>query len=58
VSAIGGRRKAGRGRGRKTWLECVRRDIKEMGLWIHDSRDRQIGKVKFCQTSEPCKHKN
>jgi len=34
--------KAGRGRGRNAWLECVRRDMRELGLGVDDARDRQI----------------
>ena len=45
------------GRGRKTWLECVNRDMKEMGLRVDDARERQVwrGKI-FGETSKPCKH--
>jgi len=33
--------KAGRERerGKKTWLECVRRDVKEQGLKVDDARE-------------------
>jgi len=30
--------KAGRERGRKTWLECVRKDVKELGLKVDAAR--------------------
>jgi len=30
--------KAGRERGRKTWLECVRKDVKELGLKVGAAR--------------------
>jgi len=39
--------KAGRGRGRKTWLHCIRRDMKELELKVDDFRDRQIWKGKI-----------
>jgi len=34
--------KAGRGRGRKAWLEFVRGDMKELGLRIDDAKVRQV----------------
>jgi len=39
--------KASRRRGRKTWLECVRRDMKELGLKVDNARDREIWKDKI-----------
>jgi len=36
--------KTGRGRGRRTWIECVSRVMKELGLRVDDSRDREIWK--------------
>jgi len=53
--------KSGRERGRKTWLECVRMDKKELGRRVDAAREGQVwrgkGEVKcFGQTSEPCKH--
>jgi len=31
--------KACRGRGKKTWLGCVRRDMKELGLRVDDAKE-------------------
>jgi len=36
--------KAGRGRGGKTWLECGRRYIKELGLRVGDNKERDDAK--------------
>ena len=48
--------KAGRGRGRKTWLECVKHDMKDLGLCVEDARDRGLWKGKiFGETSKPRK---
>ena len=47
----------GRGRGRKTWLQCVNRDMKGLGLRVEEAQDRQLGRRKiFGKTSEPCLH--
>jgi len=35
-------RRAGRGRGRMTWLECVRWDVEELELRVDDVRDGQV----------------
>ena len=32
--------KVGRGRSRKTWSECVKRDMKILGLKVEDTKDR------------------
>jgi len=34
--------KASRGRGMKAWLECVRGDMKELGMRVDDAKDRQV----------------
>jgi len=34
--------KAGRARSRKAWLECVRRDMKELRLRVDDIRNRGL----------------
>jgi len=34
--------RAGRGRGRMTWLECVRWDVEELELRVDDVRDGQV----------------
>jgi len=46
----------GRGRGRKTWLECVRSDMKDLNLRAVDAMDRELwrGKI-FSETSKPRK---
>ena len=46
----------GRGRGKKTWLECVRSDMKDLGLRAVDAKDRELwrGKI-FSETSKPRK---
>ena len=49
--------KVGRGRGRKTWLQCVTSDMKDLGLSVGEAQDRQLWKRKiFGETSEPCLH--
>ena len=48
--------KAGRGRSRKTWLECVRGDLKDFGLKVTDTKDKDNWRKEvFGKTSEPCK---
>ena len=32
--------KVGRGRGRKTWLQCVNSDMKDLGLRVGEAQDR------------------
>ena len=50
--------KEGKGRGRKTWLQCVNRDMKGLGLRGDDAQDKQLWRRKiFGETSEPCEHK-
>jgi len=56
VSAIVAESKAGSGRGKKTRLECVRRDMKELRLLVDDEQTRSLGGVNFEKTSEPHKH--
>jgi len=34
--------KASRERGRNTWLECVRRDVMELGMRVYDTEDSEI----------------
>ena len=49
--------KVGRGRGRKTWLQCVNSDMKDLGLRVEEAQDRQLWRRKiFGETSEPCVH--
>ena len=50
--------KVGRGRGRKTWLQCVNiSDMKDLGLRVGEAQDRQLWRRKiFGETSEPCMH--
>jgi len=48
--------KAGRGRCRKTWLECVKGDMKDLGVCRTDAKDRALWKVKILgKTSKPRK---
>jgi len=48
--------KAGRGRSRKTWLECVKGDMKDLGVCKADAKDRALWKVKILgKTSKPRK---
>jgi len=44
MSAVVVEGKAGRGRGRKTWIECVRRDVKDLGLM---TKTQRLEKIKF-----------
>src|SRR6267154_1949528 len=37
----------GRGRGRKTWLECVATDMKKSGLKKEDAQDRSLWSSKI-----------
>ena len=37
---VGGVR--GKGRDRKTWMECVKKDIKECGLKMEDAQNRPL----------------
>ena len=49
--------KVGKGRGRKTWLQCVNSDMKDLGLRVEEAQDRQLWIRKiFGETSEPCVH--
>ena len=48
--------KAGRGRGQKTWLECVNEDMRGLGICKADVKDRALWKAKILgKTSKPCK---
>ena len=45
--------KVGRGRGRKTSLQCVNSDMKDLGLSVEEAQDRQLWRRKiFGETSE------
>ena len=49
--------KVGKGRGRKSWLQCVNSDMKDLGLRVEEDQDRQLWRRKiFGETSEPCVH--
>ena len=39
LEVVGGARK---GRGRKTWMECVKKDMKECGLKKEDAQNRPL----------------
>lgn len=39
--------RVGQGRGRKTWIECVNGDMKEMGLSVEETQDRDLWKGIF-----------
>jgi len=48
--------KAGKGRSRKTWLECVKEDMKDFGLKVTDIRNKDDWRNEvFVKASEPCK---
>jgi hypothetical protein len=49
----------GRGRGRKTWKECVEADMKMLGLKREDAQDRVSWRQAICGgPSDPCQHGN
>jgi len=49
--------KTGRGRGVKSWLQCVRSYMKELGLTVDDVKGTQVWKgTIFDETSDSCKH--
>ena len=49
--------KVDRGRGRKTWLQCVDSDMKDLGLRVEEAQDKSLWRRKiFGETSEPCVH--
>ena len=48
--------KVGRGRGRKTWWQCVNSDMIDLGLGMEEAQDRQLWRKIFDETSEPCVH--
>ena len=39
--------KVGRGRGRKTWLQCVNSGMKDLGLRVGEAQDRQLWRRKI-----------
>ena len=39
--------KVGRGRGKKTWLQCVNSDMKDLGLRVGEAQDRQLWRRKI-----------
>ena len=39
--------KVGRGRGRKTWLQCVNSDMKDLGLRVGEPRTGSCGEGRF-----------
>ena len=47
-----------RGRGRKTWKECVTDDMRQLRLRREDAQDRDVWRKAFWETSNPCKHRN
>ena len=52
LEVVGGVKK--KGRGRKTWLECVTKDMKECGLKEKDAQDRSLRSRKLLLvTSNP-----
>jgi hypothetical protein len=47
--------RAARGRGKKTWFQCVKDDMKDLKLKVEDAKDRQLWRRKiFGEPSEPC----
>ena len=51
--------KVGRGRGRKTWIEYIRGDMKNFNLCMDDVVDRDVWRRKtFSEPFEPCKRGN
>src|SRR3989442_4743362 len=52
LEVVGGAKKE---RGRKTWMECVKKDMKECGLKIEDAQNRPLWstKVNLLVTSNP-----
>ena len=49
--------KLGKGRDKKTWLQCVNSDMKDLGLRVGETQDRQLWRRKiFGETSELCMH--
>jgi hypothetical protein len=45
------------GRTKKTWLQCVNGDMKELGLGVEEAQDRELWRKKiFGKTSELCQH--
>jgi hypothetical protein len=52
---VGGKR--GRGRGKKTWRECVEEDMRMFGLREVDAQDRMRWRRGILSDpSDPCKH--
>ena len=51
--------RVGRGRGRKTWIECIRGDMKDLNLSMDDVVDRDVWRRKtFGEPSEPRRRGN
>ena len=48
----------GRDRGRKTWIECIRDDMKDLNLSMDDVIDRDVWRRKTGELSEPRKRGN
>ena len=51
---IGGMK--GKGRGRKTWNECVKDDMRTFRLRAVDAQDRAGWRQRVWETSNPCMH--
>jgi len=51
---VGGLR--GKGRGRKTWNECVKDDMRRFGLRAADAQDRAGWRRRLWETSNLCAH--
>ena len=43
----------GRGRGRKTWKECVADDMRKIELRREDAQDRDVWRSSFWETAQP-----
>ena len=49
--------KTGRGRNRKTWIECVKTDMKDKGLNASDAQNREAWRNDILgEKSNPCMH--
>jgi len=44
MSTFGSFEQTGRGRGKKSWFECVKRDMKDLGLCVDDVTDCELWK--------------
>ena len=47
--------KVGRGRGRKTWLQCVNSDMKDVGLRVEEAQDRQLWRTRRFLVKRLCR---